>query len=103
MAAPLSTLPAHLRPLFWDAELETVDPSRHMVYIVERVVELGDDRAISWLLRTVERGRIREVIRTSRSISRNTARFWSLLLEIPQEDIRCLSRPLPRVPLVYWS
>jgi hypothetical protein len=38
----LAPVPAALRKLFWDANIETLDTEKHKVYIIERVLEFGD-------------------------------------------------------------
>ena len=40
---------AQLRRYFWDVDVSTLDPKRHSVYIIERLVEFGDEAAASWL------------------------------------------------------
>ena len=62
-------------------------------YIVERIIEFGDDRAISWLGKAFKPEEIAEVVKSSRRISPNTANLWSLVLDIPKEEITCLSKP----------
>lgn len=86
-------LPKFLQPHFWEADLGQVSRRRHEFYIIERLIEHGDDRAIRWLRRNYTPARIAEVVRTSRAISPNTANLWALLLGIPRGDIRCFSEP----------
>jgi hypothetical protein len=98
MSGPEHDLPEHLRPLFWDVDPSTVDAERHASYVIERAIEFGDDRAISWMLRRYPDTLIGRIVRSSRCISRNTANLWSLVLGIPREEIRCFSRPSFPVP-----
>jgi hypothetical protein len=93
MGSQMAALPDLLRPLFWDVELSTLDPERHRTLVIERAIELGNDGMISWLLRTYPAAAIAQVVRSSRSISANTACLWSLVLRIPKEEIWCLTRP----------
>ncbi|RMF26192.1 MAG: hypothetical protein D6759_20065 [Chloroflexi bacterium] len=85
-------LPELLRPLFWDTDFDHLRIPDHKQYIIERVLEYGDDEAVRWLWHTFGPSAIADVVRRSRAISPNTANLWALVLSIPREDIRCFSR-----------
>jgi hypothetical protein len=86
-------LPEFLRSLFWEVEFSDVQLSSHKRYVVERILEYGDDRSIAWLRRHVAPNDIAEVVKSSRAISPNTASLWALVLDIPDEEVACLSTP----------
>ena len=88
-----TSLPGFLKPFFWESALAQIHPRRHWFYIIERLIEYGDDRAIHWLKQHYSSKQIAEVVRTSRAISRNTANLWALILKIPRGTIRCFSEP----------
>ena len=95
---PMARLPDFLRPYFWEVDFETLSLPEHEVYTIERILEYGDDRAIRWLKERFAASAIGEVVRSSRSLSPNTARLWSLFLGIPEEEVACFSRrslPMP--------
>jgi hypothetical protein len=85
------TLPAFLKRYFWEVDFDTVRLPKHEVYVIERVLEYGDDRAIHWLKKSFSPEAVAAVVRRSRVISRRTANLWALLLGIPREEIRCFS------------
>jgi hypothetical protein len=91
-------LPDFLRPYFWETDLARVHRRRHEAYIIERVIEYGDDRAIRWLRQNYTPAQIARVVRSSRAISPNTANLWALTLKIPRGKIQCFSKPslIPR-------
>ncbi len=89
----LRGLPVFLKPYFWEVDFALLQLPEHEVYIVERLLEYGDDQAIRWLRSTFASESIARVVRRSRRLSRNTANLWSLLLGIPREEITCLSTP----------
>jgi hypothetical protein len=84
-------LPESMRTLFWDVEFASIDPERHASFIIERALEFGNDDAIRWIVREFHRKAIADTVRSSRSLSRNTGRLWSLVLGIPEGEILCLS------------
>ncbi|MBI4603612.1 MAG: hypothetical protein HY721_16795 [Planctomycetes bacterium] len=94
----MARLPESLRPCFWEVDFERLDLAERKAYILERVLEHGDDPAIRWLLRSFSDEDIAEAVRTSRALSPNTAHLWALALKIPLEDIACISRPSPILP-----
>ena len=63
--------PRFVKRYFWEVDLEKVRLPRHRTYVIERILERGDDRAIS----------------------PNTANPWALALDIPREEITCFSTP----------
>lgn len=86
-------LPRFLASLFWETDFEKLRAKEYPEYVIERVIEYGDDRAISWLLSVFTREEITAVVKSSRRISPNTATLWSLVLGIPKEEVACLSKP----------
>jgi len=84
-------LPEFMRTLFWDVEFASIDPEHHESFIIERALEYGDDDAIRWIVRELPGRAIADTVRSSRSLSRNTGRLWSLVLGIPEGGILCLS------------
>lgn len=85
-------LPEFLRPLFWDVDFDQLRIPGHERYIIERILELGDDVAVRWAWCTFGPEAITQTVRRSRAISPNTASLWALILGIPRRSIRCFSR-----------
>jgi hypothetical protein len=96
-----ATLPEFLRPLFWEIDFCQLRVQGHERYVIERVLEYGDDEAIRWLYHTFGPHAIAEVVRRSRKISRNTATLWALVLDIPREQVQCLSKRYRLTPDVF--
>ncbi len=91
-------IPRFLKPYFWETDWSRINPRHHAVYVIERVIEYGDDRAIRWLRQNYSPAQIARVVRASRAISPNTANLWALTLRIPRSRIKCFSKRslLPR-------
>ncbi|GAB4529265.1 MAG: hypothetical protein Kow0063_06170 [Anaerolineae bacterium] len=94
----MSQLPDFLRPYFWEVDFDRLRLPEREVYVIERVLEYGEDRAIRWLKATVPPEKLAEVVRRSRRLSPNTANLWSLVLDIPRDEVRCLSELFPPMP-----
>jgi hypothetical protein len=86
-------LPAFLEPFFWEINFARLRLSGRESYIIERLLEYGDDRAIHWLKTTFPPEAIGRVVRRSRCLSRNTANLWGLILDIEREEMACFSTP----------
>jgi hypothetical protein len=87
------TLPGFLAPYFWEVDFSQLRLRGRERYIIERLLEYGDDRAIRWLKTTFSPQAIGRVVRESRCLSPNTANLWALVLNIPKEEIACFSTP----------
>jgi len=86
-------LPVALRRFFWDVDAGALDLERHARFVIERLLEHGDDEAVAWLRARYDRAALAAVLRSSRSLDRKTARFWQAVLEIPESGVRCLREP----------
>lgn len=84
-------LPPFLKRYFWEVDLATIRLPEHDVYLIERLLEYGDDQAIHWLKESFPPETIATVVRKSRVLSSNTANLWALVLNIPRDEIRCFS------------
>jgi hypothetical protein len=87
------TLPPYLKRFFWEVDFDTIKLPRHETYVIERLLEYGNDDAIRWVKKTFPPETIAAVVRKSRVLSRRTANLWALVFGIPREEIRCFSIP----------
>jgi hypothetical protein len=94
----LSQLPDFLAPYFWDVNFARLRLPKRQTYVIERVLEYGGDQAIRWLKETFPPETLADVVRRSRRLSPNTANLWALVLDIPRDQIQCLSIPFPPMP-----
>lgn len=65
--------------LFWDVDPKTIDPRRHARYIIERVLDFGNDREVRWLWGAYSRSFIRDVALHSRVLHAQSRALWTLL------------------------
>jgi hypothetical protein len=90
----VTVIPQHARLLFWDIDIETFDPQAYPRYTIERVLEHGDEPDVAWLLQIVSRQQIQDVLRTTRRLSRRSARFWALVFGVPAAELKERPRAL---------
>ena len=99
----MKVLPKELHRYFWDTDPTKVNLRLHRQFIIERLLEFGDEEAIRWLRCTFGDNAIGEVVHKSRRLSKGTANFWRLILRIPKERVKCLSKR-SRSPLKpFWG
>lgn len=83
-------MPPRLRALFWDVDAGALDLAGHRKYIIERVLEFGDEAAYRWLFSAYPDEEIISVVKASRRISRRTAAMMANFYRIPEAEVRCL-------------
>ncbi len=74
----VSAVPGRFRSLFWDTNLKNVHIKRNSRYIIERILEMGNLDAITWMQRVYTVRDILDVLATSRSLSKKSIHFWEL-------------------------
>lgn len=71
---------SEIRRFFWDVDPEELDISRHKAFIIERILELGDEKAVGWLFTAYAREDITAILESSRSLSAKSRGFWQFRL-----------------------
>jgi Family of unknown function (DUF6922) len=83
-------IPRDLQTLFWDTKLETFQPEAYPDYTISRVLEYGDDEAVTWMRQTFPESEVRRVLSTERRLSRKSANYWALVYGIPPGEVAAL-------------
>ncbi len=66
--------------LFWDVDPKTIDPEKNAVYIIERILDFGDDKEVRWMWEYYQKDLIRKVVETSRVLLPKSRALWELLV-----------------------
>ena len=77
--------------LFWDVDLTALNADKHKSFIIERVLNMGDEIALRWLWQRYETRDIYDTVRTSRNLSLKTARCWQNYFGLKEEQMQCFS------------
>lgn len=85
-------LPKFLKNYFWDVNFSTLDSKQYPYFILERILEYGDKKALSWMMQCYPRSILKKVVVSSRSLDHKSARFWALILNIDKNKILCLKK-----------
>lgn len=70
--------------LFWDVDPKTIDVKKHARYIIERIIDYGNDDEVRWLLRTYSSGLVGDVVKKSRVIQKYSKPLWLALTQRKQ-------------------
>ncbi|MBI2443892.1 MAG: hypothetical protein HYV42_01455 [Candidatus Magasanikbacteria bacterium] len=68
--------------LFWDVDPKTIDPKKHARYIIERIMDLGNDDEIRWMWQTYPRQKLKDVALRSRVVHNKSKSLWQLMLGV---------------------
>lgn len=86
-------IPGYVMKIMWENDGKVGEHGSDSM--VERVLELGDDRQVSWVLANYSRERIVAIVKQSKKVSAKSANYWAKYLEIPEENIECLRKHWP--------
>lgn len=68
--------------LFWDVNPKKIDTKKHARYIIERVLEFGQESEVSWVFKNYSKSVIKKVINLPRAqLSDKSKALWSLLVK----------------------
>ena len=71
---------AFRQSLFWDVDPKTIDPEKNAVYVIERILDFGNEEEIRWMWYRYDHNLLREVLRNSCTLSPKSRSFWELML-----------------------
>jgi hypothetical protein len=74
-----SQFPEFITRYFWGDNLQQLDFSKNKKYILQTLLERGNQKAIQWLFSTLDRGSIKSMLREIK-LSKKSAHFWNIYL-----------------------
>lgn len=102
MDKAMKKAPAFLKKYFWDIDFDRLDVSKRSTYVIERILELGDMPSIKWMLKEYPLPTIKGVLIKTSVLSKKTASFWALILDVPISKIRCLQSDFQKTHRAIW-
>ena len=67
--------------LFWDTNPKKIDTKKNAQYVIERILDFGNDKEVRWLYNFYDKSLLKKVVSKSRSLMSETRNLWMLLLE----------------------
>ena len=82
-----------LKPLVWDASIESVDLKKHKRWLISRIMVFGMPEHVRWMLKNFNEEDIKETVMKSKTLDVKTANFWSIHFNIDKSKVLCLNKP----------
>lgn len=98
----MKKLPKFLEKYFWDVEFEKIDRKAYSYDVLTRLLEYGDEKAISWIKRNFTKQHIEDVLLHYRGVSPQSANFWALIFNIDRRKVLCLQKPYLEIRRRHW-
>lgn len=98
----MNCLPEFLKEYFWDVKFEELDLEKWRVFILKRIMEYGDDKAVDWMRKNFKKSEIKDALCNYRGYSRKSANFWASVLDIPKQEVLCLKKSSSKIPKSIW-
>lgn len=67
--------------LFWDTNPKNIDTKKNAQYIIERVLDFGNDKEVRWLYNYYDKSLLQKVVTKSRSLMPETKNLWAMILK----------------------
>ena len=96
-------LPRFLQKYFWDVDFKKLDRKIHYQFIIERILEYGDEKAVKWAKNNFKLNDIKKVLSKSKNLSKKSANFWQLIFKIKKDKILCLRKSFPEKQKLIWK
>ena len=94
----MKTLPKQFYRYFWDTKPEFIDVESKPDYVIARLMDYGHTSAIAWMRSEYSDDVVRKTLMNRRGISRQSAYFWSKILNLNIEEVICLQKPYRKIP-----
>jgi hypothetical protein len=73
------SIPTHLTEYFWGDDLTDLTVNKNPKYIVQTLLDRGNNDALRWLFSTIDKQTIKSFLPTLK-LSKKSAHFWNIYL-----------------------
>jgi len=94
--------PLAKKSLFWDTDIDKIDPVKHKGYIIERILRFGDFDDYHWLQNEYSTKDIKNVLLKEKSdLDPKSINFWCRSFGV-KESI-CTQKLLAKTQELFWT
>lgn len=86
------SLPTFLQSYFWDIDFKQLDFRKYRQFVLARILEYGDKKALKWAAAKFPTKDWRDTLIQSKNLTPKTANFWAIILGIDKNKIPCLKK-----------
>lgn len=65
--------------LFWDTDPKKLDPQKHAKYIIERIMDFGNESETRWMRQYYPKSLLAKIVNKSRVLGPSSRALWTLL------------------------
>lgn len=98
----MKNMPKFLKKYFWDIDFVKLDVKAHPQYVLERILEYGDEKAIAWMKKNFTQDEIADVLFHFRGLSPKSANYWAVVFGIDKKKVLCLQKPYLERRRMHW-
>ena len=84
--------------LFWDSNIDVLDPSADRCLVLERVFSMGTENDEKEVLNYYGRTLIKDTILKIKYLDKKTLNYLSIVFAVPKEEFSCYKRSLLEDP-----
>lgn len=99
----MKTLPQFLKKYFWDVDFSKLDKEIYASFIIERILEEGDEKVVRWMRDNFDIAQIKNVLFNSKNLSPKSANYWQLIFNLKRENILCLRKSFQKKQRPIWK
>jgi hypothetical protein len=85
--------------LFWD--VSRVDPKEHQKFIIERILDFGDQEDFRWAVDYYGKDKIVDNLTKSRKLSKKSLLFWCRYFNINSQ--KCSAKQSTKKQSAFWN
>lgn len=94
--------PKFLKKYFWDIDFAKLDMKTHSQYVLERILEYGDEKAVRWMEKNFTKDEVADILFHFRGLSPKSANYWAVILGIDRREVLCLQKPYLERRRMHW-
>jgi len=99
----MKLLPKFLKKYFWDVNFSELSKENYSSFIIERILEYGDEEAVKWMKKNFNISEIKNVICKSKNLSQKSANFWQFMFNLKRDKILCLKKSFQKKRRAIWK
>jgi hypothetical protein len=99
----MELIPNFLKKYFWDVDFSDLNKKNHSKFIIERILEYGDIKGMNWMRKEFKLSQIKNVVQTSRNLSRKSANYWQIILGLNKDKVLCLKKSFLKKREPIWK
>lgn len=91
-----------MKKYFWDVDFVKINLDRRRIYVLRRLLEYGDAKALVWMRKNFSESDIKNILYNYRGLSFKSANFWAVMVNVKKEDVKCLKRSFRETQKQFW-